>query len=154
MGLFYFDTSSIVKLYINEPGSQQAVRLVNASLNNQIATSVLTRIEMRSALRRKIRRNEIDDADGISALTKFESHWQTRFVLQPLTDLILDKACALIDRHQLRSYDAIQLASCLALPFRANKEELVFVCSDLALNDAAFSEGLRAVDPEESDELS
>ena len=51
---------------------------------------------------------------------------------------------SLFDRHPLRGFDAIHLAS--ALVFTNSKEiDLVFVCFDHALNEAAMKEGLKVI---------
>ncbi|MEP7366456.1 MAG: type II toxin-antitoxin system VapC family toxin [Acidobacteriota bacterium] len=152
MALYYFDSSAIVKLYLDEPGTEQVIRLASSTSGNQIATSVLTRVEIRSAISRKARRNEIEVADAGQAVELLEEHWKTRFVRQPVSDSILDQACLLLDRHGLRAYDGIQLASCLALnrTVSSGSGSVVFVCSDTHLSDAAAAEGLVCLDPEES----
>lgn len=152
MALYYFDSSSMVKLYVQEPGTEQVIRIAASSAANQIATSVLTRLEIRSALTRKLRRNEISRQDSELAMQLLEDHWKSRFVRQPVSDLLLDHACTLLEKHGLRAYDAVQLASCLAIQRTALASQtfVTFVCSDTLLCDAAAAEGLIATDPEDS----
>lgn len=152
MALYYFDSSSLVKLYLEEPGTDQVIRLASTASGNQICSSVLTRVEIRSAIAKKARRNEVEQQDAELAVALFEDHWKTRFVRQPLSDSILDQACRLIKSHALRAYDAVQLASCMALNQAAapSSAVAVFVCSDTHLIDSAAAEGLSCLDPEES----
>ena len=152
MALYYFDSSAVVKLYLDEPGTEQVIRLATSTAGNQICTSALTRVEVRSGIARKIRRKEVDHDAAGQTLELFDEHWKTRFVRQPVTDAILDQACLLLDRYGLRAYDAIQLASCVAVhrAAAAGSSWATFVCSDTNLIEAAIDEGLRCIDPEES----
>ncbi len=52
---------------------------------------------------------------------------------------------AIIDRHRLRTLDAIQLSS--ALLAVGGQPQVVFVSADVRLLRAAQSEGLAALDP-------
>ena len=153
MALYYFDSSSMVKLYISEPGTETVIRLASARSGNQISTSVLTRVEIRSALARKLRRNEILSEDAEIAIGLLEEHWRNRFLRQPISDMILDQACSLLLKHGLKAYDAVQLASCLSIQKSAlaNQSSVTFVCSDTLLSDAATAEGLISIDPEDGE---
>ena len=153
MALYYFDSSSMVKLYVDEPGTETVIRLASVRSGNQISTSVLTRVEIRSALVRKLRRNEILSEDAEVAIGLLEEHWKSRFLRQPVSDMILDQACLLLSKHGLRAYDAIQLASCLSIQKSAlaNQSSVTFVCSDTLLSDAATAEGIVSIDPEDSE---
>jgi predicted nucleic acid-binding protein len=56
----------------------------------------------------------------------------------------------LADTHQLRAYDAMQLAAALELNGRwlaAGMGGITLVSTDQALNDAALAEGLTVEDP-------
>ena len=110
-------------------------------------------VEIRSALVRKLRRNEILSEDAEVAIGLLEEHWKSRFLRQPLSDMILDQACLLLLKHGLRAYDAVQLASCLSIQKSAlaNQSSVTFVCSDTLLSDAAAAEGIVSIDPEDSE---
>jgi predicted nucleic acid-binding protein len=64
-----------------------------------------------------------------------------------INDFVLDVASALVDRHALRAYDAIQLAGYVALRGSTGTDVPVFVCSDHALLEAARLEGIPILDP-------
>ena len=55
----YFDTGVLLKLYLPEPRAADAVNLVNASADKPPFT-LLHELEMRSALRQKAGRGELD----------------------------------------------------------------------------------------------
>ena len=71
-----------------------------------------------------------------------------RIVEHPITEQILAEAAALVDRHNLRALDAIQLASALLAKLTLTlQDSLTFVASDRKLLDAAYKEGLATWDP-------
>jgi hypothetical protein len=79
-------------------------------------------------------------------------HLQTLYLVQPVTEAVLEEATGLLDRHPLRAYDAIQLAGCLALRERVS-EPPSFVCSDHQLLLAAEREGLDVLNPADEQPL-
>jgi uncharacterized protein len=64
-----------------------------------------------------------------------------RYVKVEVTEALVIEAADLAERHRLRAYDALHLASSLALGARAG-EPPTFACWDDALNTAARREGL------------
>ena len=69
-----------------------------------------------------------------------------------VTGQILEAAVSNARNHSLRAYDAVQLASALAvrtalLVTQGNLPDFTLVSADNALNDAARVEGLRVEDP-------
>lgn len=147
MGLYYFDTSAVVKLYIREPGTERILRLASRQADNRLAVLSLTAVEFRSAIRKRERSGDIDHAGAASTIAKFEHHLEARFLRQTLNESVVDTALGLIDRYPLRAYDAIQLAGCLTLKAVSGGDDPFFVCADQVLLVAAQSEGLSIVDP-------
>lgn len=146
MGVFYLDTSALVKLYVREPGTEQMLRLADPAGGHTLALLGLTRVEFRSAVRQRERAGDLahDIADRL--IDSLEEHLANFFVVQPLTDLVIQEAAALLDRHALRAYDAVQLAGCLMLRARLGRHA-TFVCSDRQLAKAAEDEGMKVLDP-------
>jgi predicted nucleic acid-binding protein len=72
---------------------------------------------------------------------------ESKFIRQTMNDVLIDTATALVARHLLRAYDAVQLAGCLVLRANAAGDEPSFVCSDQRLLEAAQAEGLLCLDP-------
>jgi hypothetical protein len=146
LGVFYLDTSALVKLYVREPGTEQMLRLADPAGGHTLALLGLTRVEFRSAVRQRERAGDLahDIADRL--IDSLEEHLANFFVVQPLTDLVIQEAAALLDRHALRAYDAVQLAGCLMLRARLGRHA-TFVCSDRQLAKAAEDEGMKVLDP-------
>jgi uncharacterized protein len=113
---------------------------------SSFAVSSLTQVEFRSAIRKKERMKEMDPLLALKAIERFEDHLENNYVTQSIDIAILNSAKALVDRYGLRAYDAVQLASCLALQ-RTVAELPIFVCADLDLLRAAASEGLEVLNP-------
>lgn len=147
MGLYYLDTSAIVKLYIREPGTERMLRLASRQADHRIALLSVAAVEFRSAIRKRERSGDIDHDGADRTVAKFDHHLQSRFLRQTLNESVVDTALDLIDRYPLRAYDALQLAGCLALRAIAGGDEPVFVCADQTLLAAARSEGLSIIDP-------
>ena len=146
MGVFYLDTSALVKLYVREPGTEQMLRLADPAGGHTLALLGLTRVEFRSAVRQRERAGDLAHDIAARLIDSLEEHLANFFVVQPLTDLVMQEAAALLDRHALRAYDAVQLAGCLMLRARLGRHA-TFVCSDRQLAKAAEDEGMKVLDP-------
>ncbi len=146
MAVYYLDTSALVKLYVRESGTERMLRLAADPAAPRLAILSLARAELYSAVRRRERAGDLDRVLVTQLLDRFESHLKTRFLRQSVSDAVLDLACALIDRHPLRAYDALQVAGCLILRSAA-PEPPVFVCADQQLLEVAKTEGLTWLDP-------
>ena len=147
MALYYLETSALVKLYVRESGTDRVLALTDRAAGNQFAILALSKIELRSAVRRRERNGEIPTHIANHLLDAFDRHTQGTFVTQVVTDFVLDIACTLVDRHALRAYDALQLAGYMAIKNSAGIEVPVFVCSDQILLKAGSQEGIPVLDP-------
>lgn len=128
----YFDTSVLVKQYVEEAGSVSARRLF---LRFQVVSSALTPVEMMSALARRRAAREIPPPHVERALTQIRverGHW--RLIL--IDTLVLGRAEALVRDHTLRTLDAIHIASALVYG-DALGVRLPFVTADERQRDAA-----------------
>ncbi len=147
MALYYLETSALVKLYVQEPGTDRLLQLAANSAGNQFAVLAITGVEARSAIRRREREGDIDPKVALQILKQVQQHFEARFLLQAVTDTVLDNANEMIDRYALRAYDAVQLAGCLTLKSTAGIDPPTFVCADQKLLEAARSELLVVLDP-------
>ncbi len=147
MAFYYLDTSALVKLYVRELGTERLLALAARSSENRLAILALAQVEFRSAVRRRERNGEIPSPIAHQLLEVFERHVEGRFLIQRVTDFVLDTASMLVDRHALRAFDAIQLAGYLVLKTAGGMDVPVFVCSDKGLLIAAEREGAPVLDP-------
>lgn len=136
--IIYFDTSSFVKLYVEEAGSD-SVRELKAS-GDLAASSVVLYIELRAALARMLS-SRLDQPSYLRSLRRFESDWPYVATV-PLDDPLVSLAAEVAERHLLRALDAIHLASALTL---SRREDVVVSAWDRSLLDAAAAEGIRVV---------
>lgn len=147
MALYYLETSALVKLYVREQGTERLLRLAVSSAETRFALLSISRVEFRSAIRRRERNGDITPNVAGLILDRFQQHFEAKFLQQGLTDAVLDGAAEMIDRYALRAYDAIQLAGCMVLRTTVGGESTTFVCSDHFLLDAARSEQLSVFNP-------
>lgn len=146
MALYYLDASSAAKLYLQESGSAEMVRIVGHPEAHQLAILAITVVEFRSALRRRQRTGELEAVLAVEALESFRSQLDVRIEVLPVNDTVFQLAEKVIDRHPLKASDAIQLAGCLTL-WTSSATVPTFVASDRQLLRAAMSEGLSIFNP-------
>lgn len=146
MASFYLDTSALVKLYIEEEGTARVVGLTEDPEDVQRIVLDVTQLESRSAIRRREREGDIKGADADRILKQIEEDASSTFLVQPTTSAVIEEAARLIDRHLLRTYDALQLAGCLVVR-HGLPGPLTFVCADARLCEAASLEALTVLNP-------
>jgi predicted nucleic acid-binding protein len=132
----YLDSSSFVKLYVEEPGSPEVRRIAaSASL---LVTSGVAYPEIRAALARRRRERSLRAADFRRALTAFERDWG-RVVAITVSDDLCQEAGGLAERYALRGFDAIHLASFAELlrGLQGGEDDVEFSSFDDRLNRAA-----------------
>jgi predicted nucleic acid-binding protein len=151
MAVYYADSSALVKRHANEVGSAWVKALLDPSANNTIITARITVIEVFSALNRKVRESAIDIADYRLIAVDFRAICINEYQIIELGAPIYDRACLLLERHKLRAYDSVQLASALLandVAKASGPSGLTFITSDLDLLAAAQAEGLLIDRPE------
>ena len=147
MALYYLETSALVKLYVREPGTERLLALAARSSENRLAILALAQIELRSAIRRRERNREIPPPIATQLLDAFKRHVEGRFLVQTVSDFVLDIASVLVDRYALRAFDAVQLAGYMVLKSSGGTDLPVFVCSDQELLMVARQEAVPILDP-------
>lgn len=130
----YLDTSSAIKLYVAEAGSDEVRTLVGGAA--VVVTSVVTYAEMRSALARLRREGALTAARFRSAKRTFEEQWPS-FVKLDASDALCRRAGALAEQYRLRGFDSVHLASFADVARRAGPLDTRFSSFDDRLNDAA-----------------
>lgn len=136
--ILYLDSSNIVKLYVEEAGSEELDALLASA--EGIATSRIAFAEVRCALARKRRDGDVSPADYGEVVTGFRDDWP-RFIVVEATQDVVERAGGLCEAHRLRTLDAIHLASASLLADSV-ETPVRFSSSDRRLHKAAASEGL------------
>ena len=137
----YLDTSALVKRYIDEIGTSQVLEIWRMS--ERVATSPVAFAETLSALHRRRRESSTAIERIRVALEMFRSEWPG-FLKIEVSDELNTRLVALVERHPLRGFDAIHLASAMQLS-DAVPDDMVFVCADRRLTEVAHNEGLRVL---------
>jgi uncharacterized protein len=133
----YVDTSVVVKLLIDEPGSTEARKLwVRA---DDLVSVVLVVVEARAALAAARRARRLTAPQHRRAVAGLDDVLgQTTLV--GVTDGLVERAAGLAETAALRAYDAVHLAAALLVDAR------VMASTDRALGAAAAVEGLHVAD--------
>jgi predicted nucleic acid-binding protein len=132
----YFDTSAVVKLLIDEPGSQTVERVWHATDGRVCATVGYT--ETAAALGRAGRTGRLSPAGVRRSVAGLAGVW-TSFYRMVVDDELASHAANLALTHGLRGFDAVHLAAAVATA------ELL-VTADQSLLVAAQSVGLSVAD--------
>jgi predicted nucleic acid-binding protein len=136
--IFYLDTSALVKLYVPERESVAVKQLVEAA--EVTATSRVAYVETRAAFARKRRERSINLKDYRTIVRDFDNDWESYFIVD-VSDPLVKIAGQLAERHALRGYDAIHLASAVIIRNEGD-QPVNFSCLDARLLRAARREGL------------
>lgn len=132
--ILYLDTSSLVKLYVVEPGSRAVQREVERA--ELVTTSVLAYAEARAALARRRREKSLTPAGYRRARSAFEADWPRLLTLE-VAESLARRAGDLAERHRLRGFDALHLASYLTVAEEFAGDEVRFSAADRALERGA-----------------
>ena len=104
----FLDTSALVKMYVDEPGSEDVQVWVAGA--DEVSCQWLAYVEARSAFAAKARIGELTETELAECKSDFEQDW-TRFHRTPVTDALLRRSGALSEQLGTRAYDSVHLAS-------------------------------------------
>lgn len=148
--IYFWDSSALVKRYIRETGTQWVKDTLRRSRRSECLIAKVTGAEVAAALARKQRMGEISNRNRLKALRAFLLHFRRSYTKIEISDTVVNLAIDLTQRHPLRGYDAIQLASAMIMDAdlkRTRKPGLTFVSADNILCEAAQAEGLLMENP-------
>ena len=129
----FFDTSSFVKRFVEEVGSEQADDVMEEV--SELGFSIICFPEIISALNRKLRSNLIAEKTYLDLKNRILEDIEDADVVN-LTPDVLGKTTKLLEENSLRSLDAIHIAC--ALEWQAE----LFVSSDKRQVNVANKSGL------------
>ena len=130
----YLDTSSLVKLYVAEVGTEAVRRLVDDA--SVVATSQVAYPETRAALARRRREGALSEGAFAIAKRTFNADWANYFAVE-VTPSLCREAGELAERLGLRGYDSVHLASFAEIARRSGTMKVCFSSYDDALDRAS-----------------
>lgn len=157
MAAFYMDSSGLVKHYLLETGSAWVNSLMDATTTsgewqNAVFLSKIGVVEVVAAIARRHKMGQITTESKANLITVFLDDCVGRFSALNLDDTVIGTAVNLTQRHPLRGYDAVHLATALMLNEALTDEALeplTFVSADDVLCQSAEAEGLMVENPNE-----
>ena len=138
--ILYLDTSSLLKLYVNEQQSDLVhhwTRQVDVLCTSRVAYA-----EAMAALSRRWRQRDLDDVGFQRIRRAFTGEWQDFAVVN--VDEV--RAGELAIRHGLRGFDAIHLAAAIEISGSVQGTRFFFSSFDIQLNRAATAERFIVLD--------
>jgi uncharacterized protein len=143
---YFLESTAFAKLFVQEPGTDALIRLMEAVEDNRKLIAASAPLEVYAAIRRRERSGAIaaDDAAAALEILRLEA---ARMVQEPLNPAVLEAARQLLDRTALRWPDALQLGAAIVAREMFRGTEVVFVSASPTLLEAARTEGFNVLDP-------
>ena len=146
MSCYFLESTAFAKLFVQEPGTDAMIRLMESVEDNRKLIAASTPLEVYSAIRRRARAGGISSEDANAALEILRIE-AARMVQEPLNPAVLEAARQLIDRAELRWPDALQLGAAIVAREMFQGTEIIFVSASSNLLDVARTEGFNVLDP-------
>jgi len=143
---YFLEATAFSRLFVQEPGTDALIRLMEAIEDNRKLISASTPLEVYAAIRRSERTGGVSHEDAASALDILRME-AARMVQEPLNPAVLEAARQLIDRTQLRWPDALQLGAAIVAREMFQDTEIIFVSCSPHLLEAAGEEGFNTLNP-------
>jgi hypothetical protein len=150
VGVYSLDTSAVVKRYVSETGSVWINTLCDPVSGNSLHIARITAVEVVSALARRHRKGDIDQASFDTLVARFQLDLRTQYEVVEIGPALVDEAMRFAKAHALRGYDAVQLAALSSVQTTLSKKQLplpTLVAADQDLLAAAIAEGFAVEDP-------
>lgn len=147
---YYADSSALAKRHVREVGTDWFRALAAPQTGNAITTARISQVEIYSSLNRKLRETVLTIDQYAEVIADFAAFCLTQYEFLELTSTIIERSRFLLERHPLRAYDAVQLASALVMreTLQANRLPApIFLSADDRLLKAAEAEGLAIDNP-------
>lgn len=140
--ILYLDTSSLVKLYVQEAHTSLVKKWVEEA--EIVATCRIAYPETMSAISRRFRQGDLPEKEYDLLIAKFSNEWE-QFVAVDFDEL---EAGRLVNLYGLRGFDAVHLSAAKLLKTSQSNISLSFSSFDEKLNVAASTEGFSILAPE------
>ena len=136
--IVYLDTSSLVKLYVEEVDSERIRNFAHDAA--AVSTSKIAYAEARAAFARKQKEEEFSLKVLRKIVEDFNRDWESYFVIE-ITDGLIRFAGDIAEKYLLRGFDSIHLASAVHLKNKI-RADIHFSSYDTRLNQSAEKEGI------------
>ncbi|MGA7110246.1 MAG: type II toxin-antitoxin system VapC family toxin [Terracidiphilus sp.] len=146
MSCYFLESTAFAKLFVQEPGTDALIRLMESVEDNRKLIAASAPLEVYAAIRRRARSGGISPEDAASALDILRIE-AARMVQEPLNPAVLEAARQLVDRTELRWPDALQLGAAIVAREMFQGTEIIFVSASTHLLAAARTEGFNVLDP-------
>ena len=155
MALYFLDSSAIVKRYFQEPGHVWIETLHDPAQGHGLYIAQAALVEVVASICRKAREQNMPREERDTIIDDFRQDVQNAYNVWVVDDSQYTAAGDLCRSHQLRAYDAIQLACAMAVredvfvthPPDSESPDYIFVSADLGLLTIVRSEGFRSENP-------
>lgn len=117
--ILYLDTSALIKLYAEEPETEEVREAVGEA--RVVVVSEIGYVEARSALARRERDGSFSLEEHDDAVEQLRRDFRESYLLRLVNGGIIAHAGELVRQHALRAYDAVHLATALALREEAGR---------------------------------
>ena len=134
----YFDTSVLVKRYVDEAGRHEVLRLLR---RYDVVTSAIVTVELRSALRRRVAEGGLDE-ERVPEILKRVAAERGFWASIDVSRDVLSAAETLVATHPVQALDAVHIASARLFAARIALPDLIFVSADARQTTAAAAVGL------------
>lgn len=134
----YIDTSTLLKLVIDEDGSDRAGAIWTSA--DTVASVALIAVEARAALTAARRGRRITAKQHTDARAELDALLADLHIVEP-TEVLIAEAADLAEAEELRGYDAVHLAAALLVG------ATVLSSADTDLCAAAERRGLHVANP-------
>ncbi|BAN00438.1 type II toxin-antitoxin system VapC family toxin [Ilumatobacter coccineus] len=134
----YVDTSTLIKLIVDEQGSDRA-ELIWQSADSVASVSLIV-VEARAALTAATRGQQLSTDQLHDAKIELAAFVDDLHLVE-VTDELIERAAQLAETESLRGYDAVHLAAAVFVGAS------VLTSADRALCEAAERQGLHIADP-------
>lgn len=139
--IIYFDTSSLVKLYVEEAHSARVREWVEEA--EAVATCRIAYPEAVSAMNRRFRAGDLSKKEYALLTRSLSKDWDD-FVVVDFDEL---EAGRMAEKYGLRGFDAVHLSASRLLRDGYDDIAIAFSSFDRELNDAASNEGFTILTP-------
>ena len=137
--ILYLDSSAIVKLFVDEPGSSDVRSSIEQAADYY--THLIANTEVRAALAKAVRMGRATAPQLAVHKRELNTLWRALSILTP-DEAMIARAGDLAERFALRAYDSVHLAAAETIRSRLDPAlELRFAAFDTGLLGAATKLG-------------